>query len=240
VVPVLPPAGSEPTKFDTGWLCEDGLLAYLKGNACGFHVHSNSALFIHEPRFGVQIDSRPKRPTEGMLYQVEFVRLQEGVGLLVEVEGVTLPDRGLLQLGGEARAGRYEKEATGLDLPRDGRLTDSGRPLHFKVYLATPALFERGWLPKDIDALTLKGSWRGIDLTLVSAAIGKPQAVGGRDIARGDVQRSMRRAVPAGSIYFFETNADGSDVVAAFDGKCVSDTDEKIGFGLCYVGSWNA
>lgn len=236
--PLLPPPG-EPMKFDLVWLDESALAAYLRSTApTDDTVTKTDCLFSHEPRLGVQVDSRPKRPVEGMLYQVEYVRPEADVGLLVEVEGVTLPRSGLLQLGGEARAGRYETVMTGVTLSPDGCLTDGDKPLRFKAYFATPALFGHGWLPDPINPGTLHGNWRGIDLKLIAAAIGKPQAIGGRDIARGDSQRAIRRAVPAGSVYFFETNADANDVFAAFNGQCVSDVDARIGFGLCYAGGW--
>jgi CRISPR-associated protein Cmr3 len=241
LLPLLPPAGSDPVKFEAGWLCEDGLLGYLKGNVCGVHVHPNTDLFLHEPRFGVQIDSHPKRPMEGMLYQVEFVRLREQVGLLIEVEGINLNGQGLLQLGGEARAGRYETVTPDFMLPPEGRLSNGEKRLRFKLYFATPALFKKGWLPGDIhfNGERFEGNWSDIHLTLIAAAIGKPQSIGGRDIARRDQQRSMYRGVPAGSVYFFETSASASDVLAKFDGECVSDLDAQIGFGLTYIGGWN-
>jgi CRISPR-associated protein Cmr3 len=241
--PLMPSAIGEPTKFDIGWLNESGVLAYLRGTApSNDDMVKSDALYGHEARFGVQIDSYPKRPAEGMLYQVEFVRLKEKVGLLVEVEGVNLPGSGLLQLGGEARAGRYMSVDCDWALAQEQRKQSlqqmSDGKMRFKLYLATPAIFKRGWLPEWIDAQTLTSKHNGVEVKLITAAIGKRQAIGGRDIARGDVQRSMRRAVPAGSVYFFETNADASDVFAAFDGKCVSDIDNKIGFGLCYIGGW--
>lgn len=237
--PLLPPEGSAPAKFDGGWLCEEGLLAYLKGTVCAVHVHPASTLFLHEARFGVEIDSLPKRPVEEKLYQVEFVRPQEDVGLLVEEHGLSLAQNGLLQLGGEARAGRYENIPTGIDLSREGRLSE-GKPLRFKLYFATPAIFKQGWLPEAIAQAgsLLQGNWRGIDLTLVAAAVGRWQPIGGRDISEKDAQRAIRGAVRAGSVYFFESDAKASDVLNEFDGQCVSDVDGQIGFGLCYVGGW--
>jgi CRISPR-associated protein Cmr3 len=235
---LLPPRESEPTKFQKGWICEDGLLSYLKGNICGVHVHENSMLFLTEPRFGVQIDSGPKRPMEEMLYQIEFVRPQTDVGLLLEVSGVSLNSSGLLQLGGEARAGRYEKIEKGLDLPCDGRAPQIvGDKLRFKLYLATPGIFEQGWLPGWVDPQSLEGEQNGIKVKLIAAAVGKPQHIGGRDISKRDCQRAIRRAVPAGSVYFFETVANADAVMETFDGKCVSDedADRQIGFGLCYL-----
>lgn len=242
--PLLPPAGSEPKKFESGWLCEDALLAYLKGNVCGLHVHTSDKLFERESRFGVQIDSYPKRPTEGNLYQIEFMRLRTDVGLLVEVNGINLNRSGLLQLGGESRAARYHTITTNLDLSTAGRLSIGNQPLHFKLYLATPAIFKQGWLPDNIKLQAngdYTGSWRGVDVKLIAAALSRAQPIGGRDISQKDKQRILQRAVPAGSVYFFEVTDAGkqeADVMNAFDGKCVSDADAQIGFGLCYIGGW--
>jgi CRISPR-associated protein Cmr3 len=240
---LLPPADSEPEKFESGWLCEQGLHSYLGGEACGVHIHDGKELFGREPRVGVQIDSRLKRPTEGNLYQVEFIRLQSSVGLLLEVTGLTMAQEGVLQLGGEARAARYETVATSIDLSLGGRLNAGASPLHFKLYFATPAILAKGWLPNTIDEATLQGTWKGIDIKLVSAALGKTQLIGGRDISQPDAQRALRRVIPAGSVYFFEVmdaTKQAADVMNAFDGQCVSDADEdaQVGFGLCYVGGW--
>lgn len=244
LLPLLPPPGSEPEKFDGGWICEDGLAAYLKGNVCGLHVHGHEALFQREPRFGIQIDGHSKQAAEGQLYQVEFMRLRADVGLLVEVDGLTLGSDGLLQLGGESRAARYETVTTNFDLANGERLSDSNQPLRFKLYLASPAIFRAGWLPEDIimqPGGDYTGNLRQIDVKLVTAAVGRAQPIGGRDISQRDAQRPLQRAVPAGSVYFFEvldTSLKANDVLQAFDGKCVSDIDKEIGFGLCYVGGW--
>jgi CRISPR-associated protein Cmr3 len=241
--PLLPREDTEPSKFDTGWLNEVEFLSYLRGGQLKDRsVITSDSLYHYEARFGVQIDSQPKRPPEGMLYQIEFVRLEYEVGLWVEVGGVSLPDAGLLQLGGEARAGRYEI-ATAIDLPRDGRTLSSAQgKRRFKLYFAVPAIFENGWLPSWLDTESLmgkQGDRKGaVAGKLVAAAVGKPQPIGGRNIARGDYQRAIQRAVPAGSVYFFETEASADEVFETFDGQCVSDVDAQIGFGLCFVGGW--
>lgn len=238
LLPLLSANGDEPEKFNPGWLPEAAFISYLCGDESGLEVCDSKELFVLEPRFGVYINSGPKRPHEGMLFQVEFVRVEENVGLLVEVSGVTLAATGLLQLGGEARAGRYTTVPQSLDLSRSGRLKDGSALLSFKLYLATPAIFTNGWLPGWLDPTTLSGQLNGVSVQLVAAAVGKPQPVGGRDIARGDRQRIMHRAVPAGSVYCFTTPTLASDVMEAFDGQCLSDVDAQIGFGLSYVGGW--
>jgi CRISPR-associated protein Cmr3 len=238
LLPLLPISEGEPDKFEPGWLPEAALIAYLCGNETGLDVRGSTELFVLEPRFGVHIDSGPKRPQDGMLFQVEFVRVEADVGLLVEINGMALATAGLLQLGGEARAGRYVTVPRGVDLPKTGRLRNGSDPLPFKLYLATPAIFTNGWLPGWLDPTTLKGQHNGVAMQLVAAAVGRSQPIGGRDIARGDRQREIHRAVPAGSVYFFTTPASASDVMDSFDGQCLSDVDAQIGFGLFYVGGW--
>jgi CRISPR-associated protein Cmr3 len=236
--PVLPAEEGDPEKFEPGWLLQEAFLAYLCGNESGLDVRKNEEFFELEPRFGVQLNSGPKRPYAGMLFQVEFVRLALDIGLLVEVDGVALAEAGLFQLGGEARAGRYVTIHTALDLPRDRWLKADIRPLRFKLYFATPAIFTRGWLPGWLDTTTLTGQYNGVAVQLIAAVVGKPQPIGGRDIAQRDRQRPIHRAVPAGSVYFFETQASSDEVMNAFDGQCLSDLDAQIGFGLSYVGGW--
>lgn len=233
---LLPTNQPEPEKFEFGWLPEEGLRKYLAG--VPRKPTPSGELFEREARFGIEIESQPKRTAEGKLYQVEFIRLKDNYGLLVEFEGLPFKSSGLLQLGGEAKAGSYKTVAENLSLTRDNPLKTSAAPLQFKLYLATPAIFKQGWLPDWIDANTLQGEWKTLPVTLVSAALHKPQSIGGRDISLPDQQRAMHRAVPAGSVYFFETAASAADVFNVFDGQCVSDVDAQIGYGLSYVGGW--
>lgn len=241
LVPLLPPDDDEPEKFEPQWLPRNVLLSYLSQPAAplpAIDFASSETLFRFEPRFGVEVDSHVKRPREGMLFQIEFIRMGPDTGLLIEFSGVTLPESGLLQLGGEARAAQYVTVHPVVDVPRTGRLRPTTGRLQFKLYIATPAIFSGGWRPGALDAATLQGKWNGVDVQLIAAAIGKPVPVGGRDIARGDSQRAIRRAVPAGSVYFFEADRSPQDVFDAFDGQCLSDVDAQIGFGLSYVGGW--
>lgn len=227
-----------PQKFESGWMTDVDLIAYLSGKQLSPKpVKLPKELFHREGRFGVEIEGVGKRPKEGHLYQVEFIRPNPGAGLLLEVKGVPLDPSGLLAVGGEARAGRYETRDVGVDLTKDERLdavAQSGGLCRFTLYLATQAFFSGGWVPQAVAG----GSWRGVPVTLIAAVIGKPQNLGGFNLAGDQRQKVMRRAVPAGSVYFFETQASADEVFAAFDGHCVSDVDSEIGFGLSYVGSW--
>ncbi|MBL8152081.1 MAG: type III-B CRISPR module-associated protein Cmr3, partial [Blastocatellia bacterium] len=232
--PLLPPLESEPKKFETG-------LAYLQNNVNNLKLCKAKHLFEREARFGVRLDSKIKCSKESYFYQIEFVRLHDGVGLLLEANGLSLNPSGLLQLGGESRAAHYELVKDSLDLAKDNRLKNQS--LRFKIYFAAPTIFKQGWLPQSIKLQAddnYIGNWQGIEVKLVAAALGKIQSIGGRDISQRDKQRLIQRAVPAGSVYFFEV-LDGSSsekVFKAFDSKCVSDVDSEIGFGFCYIGEW--
>lgn len=238
LLPLLPVNSSEPMKFESGWLRDDGLQSYLAGNFDPQKLVATANLFQYEPRLGIGIESATKATMEGLIYQVEFIRLAQDTGLLVEYDGLNLQDQGYLQMGGEARAAHYCAATVGVDLATTSTLQAITGLTRFKLYLATPAIFAQGWLPDGINAETLQGIWQAIPITLRAAALHKMQTIGGRDISRRDAQRQMHRAVPAGSVYYCESTASVADILAAFHNKCVSDVDAQIGFGLSYVGGW--
>jgi len=207
----------------SGWLNERELNRYL--NMQPFATIPDCELLERESRFHVGIDSRFKRPhqgdTGGHLFQIEFVRLQPGVGLWAEVDGVTLNDEGLLQIGGEGKAATYRKVAN--ELPLTGCRTMQGR---FKLYFATPAYFAQGWQPDNWGRFITGG-----EVQLIAAAIPRAQPIGGFDIARGQ-HKPMRSYVPAGSVYFFEAE---DDVIVP---DILTDEGGQIGFGQVFIGRW--
>ena len=170
---------------------------------------------------------------------MSFVRPAPDVGICLDVDRIDgLGEVGLLGLGGEGRASRYET-VTAAPLDRSAvrdRIVRAGR---LKLILATPALFDGGWLPTWVDPATRTTSGAIVGRQLAAAAVGRPQPVGGFDVRAGQ-PRPTRRAVPAGSVYWFEEIEHGAANRAfdALDGQTVSDEAATIGFGLCYLGVW--
>ncbi|HXH09566.1 MAG TPA: type III-B CRISPR module-associated protein Cmr3 [Alphaproteobacteria bacterium] len=212
-----------------GWLSEVELGRYLKDKP--FKVTPEHELFERESRFHVGIDSRFKRPHQGdsggHLFQVEFMRLRYGVGLWLDVSGVQLRDEGLLQLGGDAKAAMYRKVDDAPLLTPGG--TIQGK---FRLYFATPAYFANGWQPSDWGQFI-----RGGRVRLVAAALSRAQPIGGFDLARSQ-HKPMRRFVPSGSVFFFESD----DMVTVPD--AITDDDgqarlSQIGFGQVFIGGWD-
>lgn len=219
------PPAREPTKKEFGqWLSEKDLLRCLDGEAVKA-IRSND-LFIFESRLGIARDDTRRATEEGMLYEVEFVRPEKGVGLWLDLDGYAdWPASGVLRVGGEGRAAQFE-QVEGI------RWSDVPDPLPsaFKLYFATPTYFNQGWRPADW------GDFFSGDVQLVAAALNRYQVLGGYDWASGN-QKPARRYVPAGSVYYFRCNGQAhlkSDLIQ----NTVTHYGAEIGFGQIIITEW--
>lgn len=223
----------EPAKGEGGlWLREDNLRSYLRGGAVTGVPESE--LFIRENRLGIGRNDDRRTSEEGLLYEVEFIRPQTDVGLLVGVKGYeSWPKDGLLRIGGEGRAARFGQVEVGAWPEPLCPL-----PIRFKLYFATPAYFDGGWQPKN-------GAWGRFfsgNVTLVAAAVGRYESVGGYDWARNN-HKPARRYVPAGSVYYFESDGNARlqpdlEQDAVTDCPTGNGYEAKIGFGQVMIEEW--
>lgn len=184
---------------------------------------------IIEPKIGIGRDNSTRTSEESRLYRIGMRRLKD-IFIIVDFEGFELPERGIMKVGGEGKAVTYEI-CSGI------RINDPEiKNRKFKLYLSTPAIFENGWLPKGMDENTLEGELKGIKVRLLTAVIGKPLYVGGFDM-KNKQPKPMRKAVPAGSVYYFEILESDVSIVQPFHGQPISDRgyDKKQGFGTAYL-----
>lgn len=240
--PVHPPSWAplwSPEEANLGktegapWLSEGALQNYLNNDS--FEVTERDKLFTSEPRFGIGLDYAVGRPEESLLYQAEFIRPDAGVGLLVRLkEDFHLPAKtGMLQLGGEARAARY-REVASSDLNVNPGLAEPSQRL--KLVFLTPAYFKEGWLPANGDWSSFFGD---APVRLVAASIGSPTLVGGWDVARRQ-PKPMRSYVPAGSVYFFESDSPIPIPSGPITETPLGDLDrDLLGFGQVAIGTWD-
>jgi len=220
---------------------KDYLLSGKKADLT-FDVKEKKDFFLHEKKTGIKRSRKTLSSEEGYLYRIPMIRLErkEGkVSLFVEIEGLDVnnyPEGGLIQLGGEGRVAKISKYANDL-LKTLKEMTSKFEFKIFKLYLATPAIFENGWLPKWIDKESFKGNYNGIDLKLIACSIGKYNLIGGWDLAN-QKPKPMYKAVPAGSVYYFEilNNTSAEKIKETFHLKNVSDKNSEEGFGLSLVG----
>lgn len=213
-LPTLRP--KELRKAEGGlWLTGNGLGRYLRGQALSKkdHVARTGQLWKSDVRVGIALDADTRAAVDGALFMTEAVAPERAVGFLVRVEGADglVPERGLLRLGGDGRGASVEQCDLALPEPDWGRIEREGR---FRIVLATPGLFEQGWLPPGIqpDGASWSGP-DGISARLVCAAVSRAQVVSGWDLALRK-PKSALRAAPAGSVYWFEARpGDGPALV---------------------------
>jgi CRISPR-associated protein Cmr3 len=190
-----------------------------------------------EPRIGVGIDPGTRSAAESQLYIRDIVRLDDGAGLAIQVGRDFQLAGEIGRLGGDGRM----VSMNSIEAPPMPRLP-RGLRNRFKVYLASPACFERGWLPCFIDPESLSGQHKasGAHLKLVAAVIKESRPIGGWDL-KAQQPRQMRRFVAAGSIYYFEVlSGDGDEVAELIHGKsfCDDHAMSMAGFGLAFVGRY--
>ena len=242
--------GTEPVEA-----IEDGLLAiyeltnYLEGKTGQLTYQPISDFLTAEPKVGISRKSTTHNADEGMLYRVGMMRFSgkkkfkknpQTISLVVAFEGPNIARRGFLRLGGEGKAAVY-KQTTEVPVSTDNFVLKDNR---FKLLFITPAIFDNGWLPSWIGKNSLTGNKNGVSLKLITAALGKFQSVGGFDMVKKQ-PKPMYRAVPAGSVYYFEvqdaanqTEEISQALIKAFHGKPLSDSGEmrKQGFGIGLLG----
>lgn len=219
---------------DPLWLDEASLMKYLGGETVKGTKASD--LFLREDRVGIGVNER-RVVDEGMLYETEFIRPCEGVGLYVEMDGYDEPqwEKGsVLSLGGEGKQALFEKVKVA-SLP-----TPPSSASFFKMYFATPTYFEKGWIPaiKKVDGKE-QSDWSKFfkgDVGLLGVAINRYESIGGfnwvADPNGSSAHRPTRRFVPAGSVYYFKGAPQLQENLVQ---QAVTDFGAQIGFGQIII-----
>lgn len=238
---------TKPVEAVSGYLQQEQLQQYLL-EKCPQDFTKSNQLYEKESRFGIEVDYAKQTVQESKLYQTEFIRCLPQVGLYLEIEGIKQlrenPEKisGLIAIGGENKVASYQQ--VNYQIYENNFLTKLKQSLaktnQFKLYLATPTIFQQGWLPQWINKDTLKGKYKGIQVHLKAAAISRYQTIGGWDVAHNRPKPTLR-AVGAGSVYYFITDANPEKILETFHWQNIADDEmnAQIGYGLSLVGSWN-
>lgn len=248
------------------WWPSDSYANWLGGDDISFdHQFLNSPQA--ELRTHVQLDAHTGAADEGKLFTTAALplthlpryRAEAQNGFRARCAEITLAARvrasqwcgetvanlnTLYPLGGERRLVHWK--ATGApawSCPETLRAT-LAKTKRVRMVLATPAIFRDGWKPGWLNH-QLIGQPPGSNTTLklVGVSIQRWRAVSGWSLAdlpgqpRGP--KPVRRMVPAGGVYFFET-VDGTTDLEARWLEPVSDDeqDQRDGFGLAVWGTW--
>ncbi|ACZ42856.1 CRISPR-associated protein, Cmr3 family [Thermobaculum terrenum ATCC BAA-798] len=220
-------------------------------------IDENARRRVHtEAKVGLALQEKSRTAVEGMLYYISPLRFGDDVSLLVGIRAdlgeLKLERPDFLALGGEGRfVSVQEGQPMYLSPPEEVR--DMIDQTHrFKLTLLQPAIFAPesadvqespdAWLPDGFSKVSQgsydcwEGELGGIRCRLIGASISRYQEIGGWDIALKRASGTYR-AVPAGSVYFFETEASGRDVLQALHDQKIGGF-SQLGFGHCIIGGW--
>ncbi|MFM9947496.1 MAG: type III-B CRISPR module-associated protein Cmr3 [Saprospiraceae bacterium] len=234
----LTPAGRFVDTIDGGLISHTSLLNYLRGFTSDLKIRKIEDYLKVEPKVGIGRNNELRSTEEGMLFRVGM-RRPVGLEILLRTENTGLRssniDQTLVKLGGEGKLSSVKEEVV-FDFsisPKDVEL----KPGFFKLYLATPAIFnedEKHWHP-NLSKLGIAGA------ELVGACMGKVRPVGGfnmKDKKGKASPKPMYRSVPAGSVYYFRTTEDPLKI-QELQGRSVSDELSNQGYGIAYFGNFN-
>ncbi len=214
--PVL--QSKDRSKPVSGYLMnQEGWKAHIKGEriSCGHLIHEKD-LWKKEIRVGIGLDSDTRAAAEGKLYSTQAIVLnkiehscdshnQYSTGFLVELEGVKMPDKLMLRLGGDGRGAlctRCEPPLASDDSVL-GAIVKTGK---CRLILTSPGIFSDGWRLTGIrndtdDSMNFEiGDVKG---RLVCACIPRTETISGFDIAKNR-PKTAERVAPTGSIYWLE------------------------------------
>ncbi len=196
--------GKRPTQPEDFFLTLTGMQEVVVGRLpnCEHFVHRNQ-LYEVESRVGCERDLQSRSVQEGRLFHPHFIRMRKGVALTVGVSGI--PDGwgvpGLVSFGGESRMAGLVPSAR-LDFSANVGLSSK----KVAVILLTPGMFGTQWWgagPGD-EASELSQQLSG---TVLTAAIDRPQRIGGWDGVNGK-PLPKRPFAPAGSVWWIESASD--------------------------------
>ena len=214
----------EPLASVPGFLTLEGLESFLQGKVPDrAHIVDQEKLYGHDPRTGIGVDPKSLISQEGLIYALEFLAMQKGVGFYLEVSGTPEALKPLesenpldLPLGGEGRRVSIS----------NGTVTwPAVKPAHNEnslLMLLTPGFFD-GPIPSAILSDT------------IAAAVPGEVGVSGWDMAKKG-PKPCRFAAMAGSIYFLNQKFNNNQNPP---GKSLcNEEDAQLGWGTFVEGVW--
>jgi CRISPR-associated protein Cmr3 len=200
----------------------------------------SNQLFLSDFREGIALKSNQKNVETSKLFTMQHLTFdndpERPFGFVLEIHNNTieLGESTHLRLGGDGKVAQLRAvDANWWEIERIKERIDANKM--FKIYLATPAIFEFGWKSKAMHN-NYCDDHPGLEFELITAAIGRAVMYGGYDMV-ANVPKVSFPAVPAGSVYYFKLNkGTADDVVKAFHQRCISDFRSNQGFGYSFVG----
>lgn len=205
-----------------------------------------------EYRLGIELISTQRSIKEGQLYQTNHCRLKPNISVIMPIEynetelnqiaKNVFEHPVLLRVGGEARMAAVsvcQKIPSYLPKAPTKKLSQEvGDKKRFMLYFITKlAMQEKSWLPDGFKQIEngWQGVINGIDMTIISACIGKAYREGGWNQLEHK-PRAVENYLPAGSVFFVEVDKSIADktIIDKLHGKTIAN--HPWGDGLMLVG----
>ena len=209
--------GDFPKPGDGFFVTAEGMSNLISGRlpATKEYLH-RSRLYANESRVGIARDRGKRNVATGMLFNPHFVRLCQGVGLTLGIQGLPLGWEipGLIALGGESRMASVATGTESLEFQIE-------KPEELKntlLILLTPALLVDPNQPSSGSALKWVGAGPGESASALrpevahsfgpnakvkTLVVDRPQMIGGWDSLAGK-PLAMRPFARAGSVWWIE------------------------------------
>lgn len=231
-------AGGKASRAVRPWVTLAGLRQILKGHLPESpELVDSTALWVEEPRVGIQRAPDSRTVARGMLYSTRHVRLRPGVRIGLELTGLPSdwpslvdtrarrPHPATVALGGEGRLATVASwDGLALDAPL-GEARTTGR---LTLIALSPLRLERGAIAGR--APLASGLW--VACTCADRAL----RIGGWDSRRRSPV-TLTNAIAPGTTLFCKASADACDAFGADleRGMIRIGRDVAAGFGLCAV-----
>ncbi|MDO5679474.1 MAG: type III-B CRISPR module-associated Cmr3 family protein [Pelistega sp.] len=217
----------------------------------------SDVILVNEPRLGIARNNQTGSVIQGMLYQTEHLRLQEGWSMSLQLQS-SLPlfenqqSSDLIRLGGEGRLAHVEFKQAAAELPAKVSVTQN--MLGVIIYLLTPLPDQRvdNQLPvlpfsdvkvsqsSQTQALQWEGSVGDLKIKVISAVVGKSIRLGGWDM-KLHKSTPVRSFVPPGSCWYVQTESQeqAQQIIDGLHGQFLtSGIERQYGYGQVFVGLW--
>lgn len=183
---------------------------------------------------GIERGFKTRTALEGLLYSISRVRLEQGISLAVEVDGLEagMGLQSTLPFGGEGGLAYADKMNGTIKIPDAPELKPSSDGnIRFTVTHLTPAHFKYNWPGPGEEVPGITGS------RVVSACLERPFWIGGWDsVSREPLP--LKPFLPGGSTWFCEADRDCAEKIRKLGGKKIGEYCE-FGFGEIAIGSLN-
>lgn len=222
-----------------GFINKNSLNKYLKQSNLEINYTPNEQILLNENKIGIGLDNYTRSTEQSKLYRVGMLRTEDKYENKLEII-VDFDLNGFYVNSNILKLGAETKMSSVIALTENEKIEDIATPElkneYLKLYILTPAIFKKGWLPDFIDTETLIGTKDNCKIKLISAFVGKTFKIGGFDIKQGE-PKNMYSAIPAGSVYYFEILKceNKNQITEIFHHKNISDIMPEQGYGHTIV-----